>query len=535
MANDRVVSKKPFGNHGQVIPGREPSLKTNGGLMYYSYDGMRNVTELTDRHGDSIEQYRYDAFGGLYTGVTAPYNTNSFAGKNYDAKANLIDMNARWYGAQNGRFTTADPYTGDILTPYTQNRYAYVGNNPINRWDPLGYWMAGDDDLSAKARSKIAEYEKEYDAATTDEGRTAAHNKADSVRAKDRNRWTTEDEHKIGSWDSEPVIDYDTPLKLSDGWKTDWTRTDRYYEKYEVTSSLHTAYAGVISTTVSIRTDTTTTVTHGFDFRAFTPSEWYQENKAILRQYDIPISQVKSYYEPKDAYSKTTSSSRSITSTEKIVSRNDFNNYKSDIVIDTLKDKQGGNNTAVLRALTPEESIRWKNSKSINYIPGLSTLNKLSIVAKGQDLYGYIKNDGEIKNAGEELVMDIAVLSIGGMLKAATAIEASLIDDAAAGVKYFDEAGDAVAGAAKTENPLANIKYTDKVKTQAAKGDYHGFPESVDGFGTNGNVTQFTGGDKIVRTKVEIPGSYDGKTGVFEYIIEPDGVTCNHRLFKPTK
>jgi len=95
MANDRVVSKKTFGNHGQVIPGREPSLKTNGGLMYYSYDGMRNVTELTDQHGDSIEQYRYDVFGGLYTGVTAPY---------------------------------------------TQNRYAYVGNNPINRWDPLGYW-----------------------------------------------------------------------------------------------------------------------------------------------------------------------------------------------------------------------------------------------------------------------------------------------------------------------------------------------------------------------------------------------------------
>jgi len=53
MANDRVVSKKTFGNHGQVIPGREPSLKTDGGLMYYSYDGMRNVTELTDRHGDS--------------------------------------------------------------------------------------------------------------------------------------------------------------------------------------------------------------------------------------------------------------------------------------------------------------------------------------------------------------------------------------------------------------------------------------------------------------------------------------------------
>jgi hypothetical protein len=95
--------------------------------------------------------------------------------------------------------------------------------------------------------------------------------------------------------------------------------------------------------------------------------------------------------------------------------------------------------------------------------------------------------------------------------------------------------GKASKGAAKTENSLANIKYTDKVKAQAAKGDYHGFPESVDGFGANGKVTQITGGDKVVRTKVEIPGSYNGKTGVFQYIIEPDGVTCNHRLFVPNK
>ncbi len=84
-------------------------------------------------------------------------------------------------------------------------------------------------------------------------------------------------------------------------------------------------------------------------------------------------------------------------------------------------------------------------------------------------------------------------------------------------------------------NPLEKIKYTDKVKTQMKQGDYHSFPESVDGFGTNGKVTQITGGDKIVRTKVEIPGTYKGKEGIFEYILEPDGVTCNHRLFKPSK
>ncbi len=338
MANDRVVSKKTFGNHGLVIPGREPSLKTNGGLMYYSYDGMRNVTELTDRHGDSIEQYRYDA------------------------KANLIDMNARWYRAQNGRFTTADPYTGDILTPYTQNRYAYVGNNPINRWDPLGYWEDGDSGLSSAAQADIRYLTKLYNSTDDKDERASIHEAANEIRKLDRDRWTTEDERKIGSWSGTPDIDYDTSIKLSDGWRTDWTRTDRYYEKYEVTRQRHTAYAGVISTTVSVRTDMTTTVKHGFDFRAFTPSEWYQENKAVLKQYHIPISQVNSYYEPKDAYSKTTSSSRSISSTEKIVSRNDNNDFKNGII------SQGLAVAGVSNKIVGIDKDKWTGNTNINNI-----------------------------------------------------------------------------------------------------------------------------------------------------------------------
>ena len=108
-------------------------------------------------------------------------------------------------------------------------------------------------------------------------------------------------------------------------------------------------------------------------------------------------------------------------------------------------------------------------------------------------------------------------------------IAAASLEVAGGGGNSFNDKG-----TSKT-NPLENIKFTDKVKAQMKQGDYHSFPESVEGFGANGKVTKITGGDKIVRTKVEIPGSFKGKEGVFEYIIEPDGVTCNHRLFKPNK
>ncbi len=82
------------------------------------------------------------------------------------------------------------------------------------------------------------------------------------------------------------------------------------------------------------------------------------------------------------------------------------------------------------------------------------------------------------------------------------------------------------------DNPLANIKYTDKVVEQMKQGDFHGFPDIVDNYGSNGIVESLKGGDDIVRTRISIPGNYKGKSGVFEYIIEPDGVTCNHRFFK---
>ncbi|HWT27147.1 MAG TPA: RHS repeat-associated core domain-containing protein, partial [Mobilitalea sp.] len=138
-ANDQVVSQKMFGLHGRITPGKEENLKTNGGLMYYQYDGGNSVTELTNRHGDAIEHYRYDAFGNIYTGVTSPYNTTTYTGQDYDDLAGLVQMDARWYDPNAGRFTSQDSYMGDIYTSQSLNRYAYVMNNPVNMWDPTGH------------------------------------------------------------------------------------------------------------------------------------------------------------------------------------------------------------------------------------------------------------------------------------------------------------------------------------------------------------------------------------------------------------
>ena len=123
---NEIVSRKMFGLHGLVNPAKEPDLDTKGGLMYYLYNGRHTVSELTDRHGDLIEQYRYDAFGGIFNGITGPYNTTGYSSQQYDEKSGLMDMKARWYDPTSARFMTEDSYPGTLSAPFTQNRYAYV-------------------------------------------------------------------------------------------------------------------------------------------------------------------------------------------------------------------------------------------------------------------------------------------------------------------------------------------------------------------------------------------------------------------------
>ncbi|MFX3673181.1 MAG: RHS repeat-associated core domain-containing protein, partial [Paenisporosarcina sp.] len=85
------------------------------------------------------ESYRYDAFGGIFTGTTSPYNHHGYTGMRYDGKTGLVDLNARWYNPTAGKFMNEDTYSGELSQPQTQNRYSYALNNPVNMWDPSGH------------------------------------------------------------------------------------------------------------------------------------------------------------------------------------------------------------------------------------------------------------------------------------------------------------------------------------------------------------------------------------------------------------
>ncbi|MCL6581746.1 MAG: hypothetical protein K6U08_09070, partial [Firmicutes bacterium] len=136
-AAGRVLARKMFGYHDRKEPGA-PDLKTNGGLLYYTYDGIGNVSLLTDRLGEAEARYRYDAFGGLLTGATAPYNLYGPFAKEFDPASGLVYFGARWYDAAVGRFTTPDPIPGTLQDPLTLNLYLFALANPVNFVDRWG-------------------------------------------------------------------------------------------------------------------------------------------------------------------------------------------------------------------------------------------------------------------------------------------------------------------------------------------------------------------------------------------------------------
>src|SRR5207237_7763735 len=76
------------------------------------------------------------------TEIRYNYDTvrKKFTSYERDDESGLDYAQARMYSNKLGRFTMVDPLmaSADIINPQTFNRYAYVGNNPVNLTDPTG-------------------------------------------------------------------------------------------------------------------------------------------------------------------------------------------------------------------------------------------------------------------------------------------------------------------------------------------------------------------------------------------------------------
>ena len=116
------------------------TANTPAGLAYYRHADWLGSSRLASAANRSVYyDGAYAPFGESYgeTGTT----DRSFTGQTQDTASGLYDFSFRQYSSSQGRWLVPDPAglaAVDLTNPQTWNRYAYVGNNPLNTTDPTG-------------------------------------------------------------------------------------------------------------------------------------------------------------------------------------------------------------------------------------------------------------------------------------------------------------------------------------------------------------------------------------------------------------
>ncbi len=103
---------------------------------WYHYDHLGNVIRMTDEFGNSVAEYKYDAWGNITStwsngSEIADLNPFRYAGYVYDKETKKYYLSARYYDPESGRFLSEDSFKGDAGDPLSLNYYAYVKNNPV--------------------------------------------------------------------------------------------------------------------------------------------------------------------------------------------------------------------------------------------------------------------------------------------------------------------------------------------------------------------------------------------------------------------
>lgn len=127
-----------------VYSGSRMLAKIEAGTTNYYHADHLSTRVTTDTTGSPTGQQGELPFGDQWYDVgNTP--TRKFTEYQRDLESQNDYAVARHYVNRLGRFTSADPANGSILSPQSLNRYSYGLNDPINNSDPTGAFVLGYD------------------------------------------------------------------------------------------------------------------------------------------------------------------------------------------------------------------------------------------------------------------------------------------------------------------------------------------------------------------------------------------------------
>jgi RHS repeat-associated protein len=114
-----------------------PDVKVTGQAKQYLHrDHLASVRLVTDASGATVEATGYAAYGER---LASGFQTQKgYIGERHDPETGLIYLNARYMDPILGRFISPDDWD-PTLPGVGTNRYAYSGNDPVNKSDPNGH------------------------------------------------------------------------------------------------------------------------------------------------------------------------------------------------------------------------------------------------------------------------------------------------------------------------------------------------------------------------------------------------------------
>ncbi|MDB6133281.1 MAG: hypothetical protein JWM59_1524 [Verrucomicrobiales bacterium] len=127
------------------------------GDYFYTRDHLGSVRELIDSTGNVRARYSYDPFGRR-TRVSGDIEVDfGFAGMFWSAETGLYLTWFRAYDPHIARWLSRDPLP-DAEASEGPNLYAYVGNRPTDRRDPLGLCCEEEEKAVESAREALEDF-----------------------------------------------------------------------------------------------------------------------------------------------------------------------------------------------------------------------------------------------------------------------------------------------------------------------------------------------------------------------------------------
>jgi RHS repeat-associated protein len=119
-------------------PGGLVEQRSGEATAFPLVDGHGDVTAITNGSAEVESRQSFDPWGNQLSGPSLEMGYLGAWERPTDPTSSLIQMGARSYDPALGAFASEDPVLGHLGIGVTANRYPYVWNNPLNRYDLNG-------------------------------------------------------------------------------------------------------------------------------------------------------------------------------------------------------------------------------------------------------------------------------------------------------------------------------------------------------------------------------------------------------------